>query len=97
MYGPFFNERLIIYSDLLVTSYYHALESSGKAGRSRWLGRRPHNRGVVMNPVDHPMATGMFSKGSALPISGAASFPDINVLPTCKPLGAIISSCSEDD
>ena len=26
----------------------------GKAGRSRWLGRRPHNRGVVMNPVDHP-------------------------------------------
>src|SRR5690606_5920939 len=26
----------------------------GKAGRSRWLGRRPHNRGVTMNPVDHP-------------------------------------------
>ena len=36
----------------------HALESSGKAGRSRWLGRRPHNRGVVMNPVDHPMGGG---------------------------------------
>ena len=33
----------------------HALEQSGKAGRSRWLGRRPHNRGVVMNPHDHPM------------------------------------------
>ena len=33
----------------------HAFEQSGKAGRSRWLGRRPHNRGVVMNPVDHPM------------------------------------------
>ena len=31
----------------------HGLESSGKAGRSRWLGRRPRNRGVVMNPVDH--------------------------------------------
>ena len=31
----------------------HALEQSGKAGRSRWLGRRPHNRGVVMNPHDH--------------------------------------------
>ena len=36
----------------------HALESSGKAGRSRWFGRRPHNRGVVMNPVDHPMGGG---------------------------------------
>lgn len=36
----------------------HNLESSGKAGRSRWLGRRPHNRGVVMNPVDHPMGGG---------------------------------------
>lgn len=36
----------------------HALESSGKAGRSRWLGRRPRVRGVVMNPVDHPMGGG---------------------------------------
>ena len=36
----------------------HALEKSGKAGRSRWLGCRPHNRGVVMNPVDHPMGGG---------------------------------------
>jgi large subunit ribosomal protein L2 len=26
----------------------------GKAGRQRWLGRRPHNRGITMNPVDHP-------------------------------------------
>jgi large subunit ribosomal protein L2 len=30
----------------------------GKAGRSRWLGRRPHNRGVSMNPIDHPMGGG---------------------------------------
>jgi len=36
----------------------HALESSGKAGRSRWLGRRPRTRAVVMNPVDHPMGGG---------------------------------------
>ena len=36
----------------------HELEKSGKAGRSRWMGRRPHNRGVVMNPVDHPMGGG---------------------------------------
>ena len=30
----------------------------GKAGRSRWLGRMPHNRGVAMNPVDHPLGGG---------------------------------------
>jgi len=36
----------------------HSLEKSGKAGRSRWLGRRPRVRGVVMNPVDHPMGGG---------------------------------------
>ena len=41
-----------------VSNSDHALESSGKAGRSRWLGRRPHNRGVVMNPHDHPMGGG---------------------------------------
>ncbi len=55
----------------------HALEQSGKAGRSRWLGRRPRTRGVVKNPVDHPLgggegrasgghprsATGLYSKG----------------------------------
>lgn len=36
----------------------HGLEQSGKAGRSRWLGRRPRVRGVAMNPVDHPMGGG---------------------------------------
>ncbi len=36
----------------------HNLEVSGKAGRSRWQGRRPRVRGVVMNPVDHPMGGG---------------------------------------
>jgi len=36
----------------------HSLEVSGKAGRSRWQGRRPRTRGVVMNPVDHPMGGG---------------------------------------
>ncbi|HKL40250.1 MAG TPA: 50S ribosomal protein L2 [Cryomorphaceae bacterium] len=36
----------------------HFLVRSGKAGRSRWLGRRPRVRGVVMNPVDHPMGGG---------------------------------------
>ena len=41
-----------------VSNSEHNLESHGKAGRRRWLGRRPHNRGVVMNPVDHPMGGG---------------------------------------
>jgi large subunit ribosomal protein L2 len=36
----------------------HSNLALGKAGRSRWRGRRPHNRGVVMNPVDHPMGGG---------------------------------------
>lgn len=36
----------------------HGLTKSGKAGRSRWLGRRPRVRGVAMNPVDHPMGGG---------------------------------------
>jgi large subunit ribosomal protein L2 len=41
-----------------VSNSDHGLERSGKAGRSRWLGRRPRTRGVAMNPVDHPMGGG---------------------------------------
>ena len=41
-----------------VSNVEHFHISLGKAGRSRWLGRRPHNRGVTMNPVDHPMGGG---------------------------------------
>ena len=36
----------------------HMNSSMGKAGRNRWLGHRPHNRGVTMNPVDHPHGGG---------------------------------------
>jgi len=42
----------------VVSNSDNALEKSGKAGRSRWLGRRPRTRGVAMNPVDHPMGGG---------------------------------------
>jgi large subunit ribosomal protein L2 len=41
-----------------VSNLDHQNISLGKAGRKRWLGRRPHNRGVTMNPVDHPMGGG---------------------------------------
>jgi large subunit ribosomal protein L2 len=41
-----------------VSNSDHGLVKSGKAGRSRWLGRRPRVRGVAMNPVDHPMGGG---------------------------------------
>ncbi len=42
----------------MVSNQDHNLEISGKAGRNRWLGRRPRTRGVAMNPVDHPMGGG---------------------------------------
>jgi len=41
-----------------VSNAERSLERSGKAGRTRWQGRRPRVRGVVMNPVDHPMGGG---------------------------------------
>lgn len=48
----------------------HENISLGKAGRSRWLGRRPHVRGVAMNPVDHPMGGGEGkSSGGGHPVS----------------------------
>jgi large subunit ribosomal protein L2 len=60
-----------------VSNSDHSLQVLGKAGRKRWLGRRPRVRGVAMNPVDHPMGggegrasgghprsrTGLFAKG----------------------------------
>ena len=48
----------------------HENISLGKAGRSRWLGRRPKVRGVAMNPVDHPMGGGEGkSSGGGHPVS----------------------------
>lgn len=48
----------------------HELISIGKAGRNRWKGRRPHTRGVAMNPVDHPLGGGEGkSSGGRHPVS----------------------------
>jgi large subunit ribosomal protein L2 len=41
-----------------VSNSDHSLENKGKAGRNRWLGRRPRTRPSAMNPVDHPMGGG---------------------------------------
>jgi large subunit ribosomal protein L2 len=45
----------------------HENVTVGKAGRSRWLGRRPHVRGVAMNPVDHPHGGGEGKSGQGNP------------------------------
>jgi large subunit ribosomal protein L2 len=59
---PSGESRLILVTCLAtigsVSNPDHSLQVSGKAGKSRWLGRRPRVRGVVMNPVDHPMGGG---------------------------------------
>jgi large subunit ribosomal protein L2 len=53
-----------------VSNTDHFNISIGKAGRSRWLGRRPHVRGVAMNPIDHPMGGGEGkSSGGRHPVS----------------------------
>lgn len=56
-------EQRLIHGDCLATvgavsNPDHLNINMGKAGRSRWLGRRPHNRGVTMNPIDHPHGGG---------------------------------------
>ncbi len=51
----------------------HGKQSLGKAGRNRWLGRRPRVRGVAMNPVDHPTAAARASPRAAA--AASSSFP----------------------
>jgi large subunit ribosomal protein L2 len=53
----------------MVSNIDHSIEVSGKAGRSRWKGRRPRTRAVVMNPVDHPMGGGEGRASGGLPRS----------------------------
>ncbi len=56
-------EMRIVHADCMATigavsNPDHMNQSFGKAGRTRWKGKRPHNRGVVMNPIDHPHGGG---------------------------------------
>ena len=51
----------------VVSNSDHQLTVSGKAGRTRWLGRRPRTRPVAMNPVDHPMGGGEGKHSGGLP------------------------------
>jgi large subunit ribosomal protein L2 len=53
----------------VVSNSEHNLQISGKAGRTRWQGRRPRVRGVAMNPVDHPMGGGEGRQSGGLPRS----------------------------
>ncbi len=68
-------EVRLIHLDCLATvgqvgNLDHENASLGKAGRSRWLGKRPHVRGVAMNPVDHPLGGGEGkSSGGRHPVS----------------------------
>lgn len=71
----------------VVSNSDHSLQSMGKAGRNRWKGIKPRNRGVAMNPVDHPMGggegrasgghprsrTGKYAKGEKTRTVGKAS------------------------
>lgn len=52
-----------------VSNSDHIIVSSGKAGRSRWHGRRPRVRGVAMNPIDHPMGGGEGRASGGIPRS----------------------------
>ena len=52
----------------------HSLQSMGKAGRNRWRGIRPRNRGVAMNPVDHPMGGGEGKASGGQPRSRSGQY-----------------------
>lgn len=58
----------------VVSNSDHNLQSMGKAGRNRWRGIRPRNRGVAMNPVDHPMGGGEGKASGGQPRSRNGQF-----------------------
>ncbi len=58
----------------VVSNSDHSLQSMGKAGRNRWRGIRPRNRGVAMNPVDHPMGGGEGKASGGQPRSRSGQY-----------------------
>ncbi|HVM89240.1 MAG TPA: 50S ribosomal protein L2 [Puia sp.] len=58
----------------VVSNSDHNLQSMGKAGRNRWRGIRPRNRGVAMNPVDHPMGGGEGKASGGQPRSRSGQY-----------------------
>src|SRR3954465_11246383 len=58
----------------IVSNSDHALQSMGKAGRNRWKGIKPRNRGVAMNPVDHPMGGGEGKSSGGHPRSRSGKY-----------------------
>ncbi len=71
----------------------HENVSLGKAGRKRWLGRRPHIRGVAMNPVDHPLGGGEGkSLGGSSPVLLLGAYPPRDTRPASPKKATAISS-----
>jgi len=58
----------------VVSNSDHSLQSMGKAGRNRWKGIKPRNRGVAMNPVDHPMGGGEGKASGGQPRSRSGQY-----------------------
>src|SRR6201990_2997341 len=58
----------------VVSNSDHSLQSMGKAGRNRWRGIKPRNRGVAMNPVDHPMGGGEGKASGGQPRSRSGQY-----------------------
>ena len=72
----------------VVSNSDHSQQSMGKAGRNRWRGIRPRNRGVAMNPVDHPMGGGEGKASGGQPRSRNGQYS--RGLKTRKPQKAVI-------
>lgn len=74
----------------IVSNSDHALQSMGKAGRNRWKGIKPRNRGVAMNPVDHPMGGGEGRSSGGHPRSRKGKYAKGEITRKHKPSDKLI-------